>query len=215
MPNYLPDPGAGLAHGYVLPPRTRLWRVHNKLRSPCVFNRGLAGVDHAGGRFDATAAEPYGYLYASTEDTTAVAERFLRGMAFDRTAARLLGVPALANRRLSAVEVTTELRLTTLLAATDLAALGQDDWLVQAEPAEFGDTRAWAQAIRKLDPGSQGIVWQSRRDRPHRTMLLFEDRCGPDGPLRPLDHWSIDLDTHSGIELLREMLRPYYVSIDA
>jgi hypothetical protein len=204
VPRYDPPTDfAGQPHGYLLPPRTRLWRLHEARYPACVFNPSLAGHCRPGNRFDATKTDPYGFTYAAREQSTAIAERFLRGQQFDGPAGRLIPYRALQGCRISAVEVAYELRLTTLLSAVDLAAVSQDDWLVQAEPAEFPDTRRWGHWLRAIDPTTQGLIWQSRRDRPHDVVVLFEDRCGPGSPLQPLGLPHIDLDTPDGVKVLQ------------
>jgi hypothetical protein len=215
VPNYAPPADAvPRSHGYLLAPRTRLWRLHNMKRSVGEFNRTPVPERLAGGRFDATPPDPYGYAYAAREESTAVVERMLRDARFDGPDGRLVPYRYVRDRRLTAVEVAYELRLTALVSAVNLAAVGQDDWLVQAEPAEFSDTRRWASWMREVDPVTQGLIWQSRRDRPHDVLVLFEDRCTQGPPLVPLDEPPLDLDTSVGMQILRRMLRPYHATVD-
>jgi hypothetical protein len=203
----------GRPRSMLLPAGRLLWRVHNSLRKVQRFSPVLAGPGSGGGRFDATEDDKYGYWYAAYQQTTSLAEVLLRSLPFDETGYRLLSRDALRERRVSAAETTCELRLISLLSTQDLAAVGQeDDWLVQCEPGEFTETRRWAHWLRRLDDQAAGLIWQSRRDRPHEAVVLFEDRCGP-APLEPSRLPHVDLDTEGGITWLEAMLRPYRVLV--
>ncbi|WP_436761468.1 hypothetical protein [Streptosporangium sp. V21-05] len=52
-----------------------------------------------------------------------------------------------------------------------------------------------------------GLDWISRRDLPHRSVVLFLDRCGP-LPLSPAP-LHVDLDGPEGLAWLNVVLRPY------
>jgi len=70
-----------------------------------------------------------------------------------------------------------DVRLVALVSAVELAALYQDDWLVQAEGDHYRLTQAWARSLRRMTPAPDGLIWQARRDRPGLCAVLFEDRA--------------------------------------
>jgi hypothetical protein len=198
----------------LLPAGTVLWRVHHRRFDSCQFTDRPADGHFGGGRFDATADQPYPFLYAAPKESTAVAERLLRGRQFGGYRRRVIERASIAGRRLSALETTRELRLITLVSATDLATVYQDDWLVQADEAEYGRTRRWGHRLRREDPAAAGLVWQSRRDRPHLSMVLFADRLPPGAPvLEPAGFAPVDLDEPAGISWLNTVLKPYRACI--
>jgi hypothetical protein len=197
----------------LLAPGTRLWRVHQQRFPADDFNPNGADEHFGGGRFDSTPSDPYPFLYAASTDTTALAEVFLRGLPFDDRGARILPRKLLAGRRLSRVELIGEVTLLTLLSTLDLAAVGQDEWLVQAEAAAYGQTRHWAHWLRRQAPWAQGFIWQSKRNLPERAVVLFGDRCPP-GLLQAVpDPPPEDLDSVDGALLLRRLLAPYGVTV--
>jgi hypothetical protein len=204
-----------MPHGVVVPVGTVLWRVHRTSRDVAEFNPVPADRHFGGGRFDSTVDDPFPFLYVAPKRSTAIAERFLRSRPFDGKP-RLVRLADVRERSLAAVETTMDLRLISLVSAVDLAAVYQDDWLVQAEPAEFGKTRRWAQWLRKIGAGAHGLVWQSRRDRPHRTMILFGDNPGEVlvkpavSPAPP----PVDFGTRAGGQWLRRQLKPYRADLD-
>ena len=96
--------------------------------------------------------------------------------------------------------------LLTLLSTLDLAAVGQDEWLVQAEAAAYGQTRHWARWSRLAGVLGAGFIWQSKRNLPERAVVLFGDRCPP-GLLQAVpDPPPEDLDSVDGALLLRRLL---------
>jgi len=199
-------------HRYLLPARSMLWRIHSARRTVTGFRPPSDPGAPGGGRFDTTRPDEGGVLYCSEDRSTALVERLLRSQKFDGRGDRLLGEQLFAGRRVSMLQTTTELVLITLVSATDLAAVGQNDWLVQAEPHQFARTQEWARWLRSIEQSAQGLVWQSRRDRPGRAIVLFGDRC-PAGALAAVPHSEFDLDSDTGREHLRWLLRPYYVTI--
>ncbi|WP_410564510.1 RES domain-containing protein [Amycolatopsis sp. cmx-4-61] len=125
-----------------------------------------------GGRFDAVMPADRGQMYVSPSDTTAVLERFLPGLVFGADGRRFLLRRAVEGKRLSALEVTRDLTLLRLVSSGDLAAVGQDQWLLTE--THYGATREWAQWLREKVPWADGIVWQSTVDMPAETMVLFD-----------------------------------------
>ncbi|MDS0133224.1 MULTISPECIES: RES domain-containing protein [unclassified Amycolatopsis] len=150
---------------------TVLWRVHPDHVGAAVADPPMRSV-FGGGRFDAVAPEVRGQMYVSASDATAVLERFLPGLVFGADGRRLLLRRAIEGKRLSALEVTRDLTLLQLVSSEDLAAIGQDQWLLTE--TQYGATREWAQWLREKAPWADGIVWQSTVDMPGETMVLFE-----------------------------------------
>jgi RES domain len=210
-----PPPGAidRRPHSLLLPARTKLWRVHSAKQPVYEFRPVALPGPFGGGRFDGIGTDSYPCLYAAEQQTTALAESLLTGVQFDGRGNRIIRRVSTRGRRLSAFETTEELRLVLLVSAVDLAAVGQDDWLVQAEPRDFELTREWGGWLRTIDPSAQGLVWQSRRDRPHRSIVLFGDRC-PAGCLDPSPLPPVKLDSPDGTGWLQQQLRPYRMSIE-
>jgi hypothetical protein len=172
-----PDPLRGDPQFRVLPAGTSLWRVHRDGRPVTSFNPTLADGPRGGGRFDATSRDPFAYLYAAPDQSTAVAERLLRDRPF-QGGPRIIRRNAITGLRMSTLVLTRDIRLVALVSAVELAALYQDDWLVQAEGTGYEHTRAWAAALRGARPEPDGLIWQSRRDRPGLCAVLFKDRAG-------------------------------------
>lgn len=212
MGAYEPPTGDITPRHALLPAGTVLWRVHHQAQRPNEFTDRPAHPYFGGGRFDGAADDPYPFLYAGETEPTALTEVLLRDIPFTSDGYRILPRSGLYDRRLAALECTAELRLIALETAQDLAAIGQTDWLVQAEPNEFAQTRYWARWLRTRSDG-QGIVWQSRRHRPDRVFVLFGDRCGQDA-FKPLPTRCVPLDPPGGIDYLNELLGTYRVRIE-
>jgi hypothetical protein len=203
----------GMPNRVLLPAGTRLWRVHQRRYPSDAFNPQGANEHFGGGSFDSTRSDPYPFLYAAFTGTTAVAEVLLRGLPFDDRGARILPRKMLAGRRLSVVELTGDVTLVALLSALDLAAVGQDEWLVQAEAAAYGQTRHWAHWLRHQATWAQGFIWPSKRNLPEHAVVLFGDRCPPGLLQATPDPLPEDLDTLKGALLLRRLLAPYGVTV--
>ncbi|MEU0686162.1 RES family NAD+ phosphorylase [Streptomyces uncialis] len=215
MPRYRPPAGlSGAPTEVALAAGTRLYRVHAAHRAPEGFNPVPAHCLYGGGRFDSTACDRYGYLYAGLAAATAVCETLLRGIPFDPSGApRLVPRVAVAGRRLSTLLLTTEVTLISLTTAQDLAAVHQDSWLVQTEAHEYPYTRDWAHWIRHhTGPGAQGLLWSSKREPGERTVILFEDRCPPD-VLKAAAGDPVDFGTPHGEQWLNSVLQPYHVQL--
>jgi hypothetical protein len=197
-----------------LPAGTLLYRVHAAHRAPAAFNPVPAHCLYGGGRFDATACDGYGYLYAGLGAAAAVCETLLRQLPFDPAGgARLLPRVAVEGRSLSTLRLRTDVTLVSLMTATDLAAVHQDTWLVHTEAQEYAYTRDWAHWIRShTDPWAQGMVWSSKREPGDRTVVLFGDRC-PSDVFGPTADSTLDLGTPDGEEWLNGVLQPYRVQL--
>jgi hypothetical protein len=202
-----------MPHHAELPQGTVLWRVHSARRAATSF-RPPRPDNVGGGRFDSTPEDPYPFFYGATEQSTAIAEALLRTVEFDGRGYRIVRLARYIDKRVSAVETTCPIRLITLVSAVNLAAVAQDDWLVQAEPRDFASTRRWAHWVRGVDPAGCGLLWQSKRDRPHCSMVLFGDRL-PVEPLVDTAYPVIDFGSEHGTAWLQQILRPYYVTVVA
>lgn len=209
---------AGTPRRLLLPAGTTLTRVHSAAFSVTEFNPTLARRDGLGGRFDATPADPYAFLYAAADDATAVSETLLRDLPIDEGGARLLPRAALAQLRISWLRPTLDLELVSLRSGRDLAAVGQDPWLTLAPAAEFAMTRRWSSALRDWSPWAAGLTWRSHREPEGFVYVFFGDRCPDrcfaeltDGlPVPPDDR---NLDAGTGRLYIEEMLASYRVAL--
>ncbi|GAB3408129.1 RES family NAD+ phosphorylase [Flindersiella endophytica] len=200
----------------LLPAGTRLWRVHSRRYPSTQFRPPPADTElslASGGRFDATCEDPFPFLYGGFDDTTALAEVLLRSVSFERGGeVRQLTYERISGRRLVAVSTTRDIQLVRLLSTPDLAAAGQDDWVLHAEQDHYPWTRAWARWVREKASWADGMVWLSKRDLPQRSVLLFGDRC-PDDVVAELPESARDLDDKAGVDWLNAVLKPYRVCV--
>lgn len=198
----------------VLPAGTELWRVHRAESQPHDFRKESAHPYFGPGRFDAMPPDEFPFLYAAARDSTALAEVLLRDLSHDRNGDVLLPWAAVERRLLSQLVTTVDLRLVSLISATDLAAVSQDARLVNIDGHQQAWSRYWTQWLRRVARDAQGVVWQSNRDRPHESLMLFGDRCDQDA-LRPGPQRGFRLDTEAGVDWLNGLMRPYRVLIKA
>lgn len=179
-PNQPPPPRyTGTPARFLLPAGTTLTRVHSTAFSVTQFNPTLA-LDDQGGRFDGTPEDGYAFLYAAEDDATAVSEVLLRDLPADEYGARLLPLARLSQVSISWLRVTVDLELVSLRSGQDLAAVGQDAWLMASPSAEYAMTRQWASAIRGWAPWACGLTWRSYREPEGFAYIFFDDRC-PEG----------------------------------
>lgn len=207
MVRQAPPEGARMSPNlFTLSAGTELWRCHETAYACTEFNPKPAHSFFGGNRFDATAEDRYPYLYAAVEPATTLAEVMLRDTEFTGPEARRQVPWALAaTRSLSKVRVTEDLVLVRLVREEDLAAVFQTSWLLETD--EYAQTRAWAREIRRQMPDAQGLVWQSRRHRPHPAMVLFGDRCGEE-PLKAVPGQAHNLGTFEGAGEANRLLAP-------
>lgn len=202
-----PGDCAGTPAKTVLTAGIVLWRVHRRKFAPDSFNRTPIDPDkRGGGRFDCTSERFYPYLYAAPDESTALAETLLRDLPFDDRGRRLLPRARIAGRRLSAVELTGDVKLLRLVDSTDLAGICADESLLHAEPLKYDLTRRWACWLHERQSWAQGLEWQSKRDLTRRCVMLFGDRFDL---LKPLPEAGFDLDDHSLLGRLNGYLAPY------
>jgi RES domain len=209
----------GQPHRFLLRRGSCLWRVNSRPYSARSFKSALAGVD-AGARFDGSADDPYSHYYSALDQTTALAETLLRNLVPDEQARRLVPLAALAARQLSGLTLTRDLNLISLISGEDLAAIGQDAWLVTGHGSDYEHTRKWGHWLRQQADWAHGFIWESLRNRGGLAVVLFGDRCAADfgaGYERILLHevteLTVDLDDKDGSAWLREVLKNYRVTI--
>ena len=212
MPSYPPsDSPPGEPVRLKLTAGRVLHRVHSEDYDGNTFNPTLADPHWGGGRFDSTEADPYGFLYASSDDEGAVCEALLRDVPLEDHGSRLLLRKAYEDRVLSEVVLQEEAELVSLLNGKALGRLGQggDTWLVTCSSAEYGMTRRWAHSIRAWAPWAEGLAWRSRRDPDKLAYVFFDDRLKSSFELVS----SLRLASHEGERRLREILAGYSVGL--
>ena len=199
---------------------TCLWRVHSRAFRASAFNPRPADPLFGGARFDATTDDRYPYYYAALDETTAVAETMLRGLDPDEKGWRALQRPAVDGRRISGLTLTHNLELVSLVTGRDLAAIGQDAWLVTTPAHHYPQTRAWAHWLRGQAKQAHGFIWSSLREPGCMVVILFGDRCARDfgdgyeqSLLHEVPELATDLDDTDGARWLNSLLEPYRVAI--
>jgi hypothetical protein len=188
-----------------------LWRVHRQDLAATEFNTVLSDDVFGGGRFDGTLADPYPFLYLATDRETALLETLARSIPFNHHGTRLVLRRTIARLRISAVRVIKPLTLISLMTAEDLASAYQDEWLVQADPAEYPQTRRWGNWLRSQEPSAQGIAWPSRRNIGHQAVVLFGDRCP--NVIEVIEGSSTDLDTAAGAVWFNKQLARHRIRV--
>ncbi|MFF8727126.1 RES family NAD+ phosphorylase [Streptomyces sp. NPDC015171] len=215
MPN-VPPPAAlpGTPTKVTLTEGTALFRVHGSSLDGTAFNPVPADGLYGGGRFDATRSRGYSYLYAGLEPAAAVCETLLRSVPFAPDGGtRLLPRAGVTGRRFTFLRLAADVTVVSLMSGADLAAVGQDTWLVQAEAAEYPWTRNWGHWIRdRTEPWAQGFVWPSKREPADRAVILFGDRCGRD-VVAESEVPAVDFGTPEGEAWLNSVLAPYHARV--
>lgn len=198
-------------------PGTLLARIHDAQFDVTEFN-GTVPAQNRGGRFDGSPQDEYPFLYAASDDQTAVSEALLRDIPTDDRGVRSYLLVRLRGRRFGWIRTTCELQLVNLRSGSDLAAVGQDTWLTNAPAEEYALTRQWAAAIRAWAPWAQGFTWRSRREPEGFGFVLFEDRgaraCLSEAeqgmPLRVEER---SLESDSGRLYVEEIMSRYRVTL--
>ncbi|NEC87930.1 RES family NAD+ phosphorylase [Streptomyces sp. SID12501] len=199
-------------HWEVLPAGTHLWRIHPSHYRAAEFKPFIPD-DRSTGRFNSMPEDPYPYLYAATDAETALAETLLRSHDFDSpTGMRLVSWAQVRGKSLNGVRTRCEMRLVSLCSGAALAAVRQDNLLLENEGAEhYAGTRRWARELRAQVPEAMGMIWGSKRNPSRRALVLFGDRFADcaDGPLETLPYRNIpDLGSPDGVKEANQLLEP-------
>jgi hypothetical protein len=210
----------GIPNRYLLRRGTCVWRVHATTRRPWAFKPHPVDALFGGARFDATPGHEYPYYYAGLDEETALAETLLRDVHPDDHGMRVLPRIAVQGRCMSGLAVTSDLTLVSLISGADLAAIGQDGWLVTASGSEYAQTRGWAHWVRSQAEWACGLAWPSLRNMGGTAIILFGDRCaaafGKDYEQRLLHDippLAVDLGNKAGADWLTERLKALRVDI--
>jgi hypothetical protein len=206
----------GAPNRYLLRRGACLWRVHSCGYAARDFNPTGSHMLYGGGRFDATDADRYPYLYAGLSEETALAETLLRDLHPDDRGYRAVPRVAVCDRQISGLILIEDLTLVSLINAADLAAIGQDTWLVTTSGRDYPQTRDWAHWLRRQARWAHGFVWDSLRDRGSQTVVLFGDRLAADFGadyektlLYEITELAVDLGDAAGAAWINERLRHY------
>jgi hypothetical protein len=199
----------------VIPAGTELWRAHPSAYGPDQFNPTLADIHFDGGRFEGTLLDPYHCLYLAGDPLTALAESVLRSRPYEGPAGiRRIPYRTVWRRSLSCLRTRCDLNLVSLVDGKDLAAVLHDSSLLDED--NYATARRWASEIRAQAPEATGLVWESRRNRPERALVLFHDRfqrC-EGGPLEVLRGRGIpDLGSQEGMKRANDLLVPLRAAI--
>ena len=179
----LPDWGyvPTLCVDWLLDAGTGCYRIFNHVDaaargySPVGFNPSVPDpVDDRGGRFDATSADRFAYLYGATSLEAAVHEVVLPASSALPGHGMTLSGSEVANRSWCHFTVDETLHLVDLTDANGLNPFKAPHDLTRS--TKYSTTREWGRYIRSHVPAAQGFVWFSR---PHGSLpafVLFEDR---------------------------------------
>jgi RES domain len=210
----------GNPNKYLLRRGSCLWRVHASEHKPWAFNPQPSDTLFGGARFDATHEQVYPFYYAALEEETALTEALLRDVPPDQHGYRALTRAAVQGRHVSALVLTSDLALVSLISGEDLATIGQDAWLITCGAKEYPQTRGWAHWLRDQAKWAFGFAWTSSRNMGGTAIVLFGDRCaavfGSDYQqtlLYDIPPLSVDLADDTGTEYLTERFRAFHIGI--
>ncbi|MET9009574.1 RES family NAD+ phosphorylase [Streptomyces olivaceoviridis] len=213
MAGQLPPEGVAMKPlRHTLTAGTVLWRCHEERFGAGEFNPNVAHEFFKGSRFDPTDKDPYPYLYAALDPVTALSEVLLRSVEFGDDGVRQIPWRQASRYVLSAVSTTADLSLVDLTTAEGLAAVWQDDWLIDTE--EYAGTRYWVRVIRERCDDVQGLWWTSKRCRPRPALQLFQDRC-PGPPLDPRPRERLRLASTDDVRRVNRLLAPLHAVVSA
>jgi RES domain len=195
----------------VVPAGTRLWRVHDAGYSPASFNPTQTDPHWGGGRFDSTklCEPPYSYLYAAHDPGTALAETVMRDIPFSDRGHCPVPRRAIKGRMLSRIELVRDVTVLDLVRPDDFTGVCAKISLIRAEAAEYGQTRRWADWLRRNQMWAEGLRWQSNPSMTHLVLVFFGDRCDNGDAVRHVPGSSVALDAPEYLDELNEALRPY------
>ncbi len=211
----------GTPNRYLLSRGSCLWRVHGHQYSARSFKAVCSDRLFDGARFDATEADNYPFYYAALDQVTALAETLFRDLHPDDRGMRVLTGAALTGRQISGLTLTRDIELVSLIDGKDLAAIGQDTWLVTASGPEYAQTRGWGQWLRGQAEWAHGFIWDSLRDRGRLAIVLFGDRLAAAfgqyyerALLHEVPELAVSLDNAAEAEWLNGLLEPYRVAVE-
>ncbi|WP_420625417.1 RES family NAD+ phosphorylase [Candidatus Poriferisodalis sp.] len=190
-----------------------LWRLHDEEFGANEFNPNPVTQDHIGkyqgGRFDSRPDDPYEFLYAAGDDSTAIAEVLLRDLPSDDYGIRSLPADQLLGKCVSQLRVDSDLDLVDLRSGRDLGAIGTDPRLTSGTSTGYDVTREWSAAIRRWSDWAQGLVWRSSREPEGLAYVFFGDRVR-DGALETA---STSICGAAAFDLIRFILSSYRVAV--
>ncbi|MET9403648.1 RES family NAD+ phosphorylase [Kitasatospora sp. NPDC002965] len=198
-----------------VPAGTELWRVHKSRYAPGEFNPRLSDLHFDGGRFEGTVLDPYHYLYLAHTPVTALAESLLRSLPYGSFGTREVSYATVHGRSLSCLRARYDLTLVSLVTGADLAAVRQEPTLLEDE-RNYAAARRWSSEIRAQAPDAQGLVWDSRRNRGERALVLYRDRFehADGGPLEVVPGSGVpDLGSPEGRERVNELIAPLWAEV--
>jgi hypothetical protein len=138
----------------------------------------------------------------------------------DDRGTRALTRAAVQGQRISAVVLTSDLTLVSLITGADLAAIGQDAWLITCGAKEYAQTRGWGHWLRRQATWACGFAWTSARNMGGTAIILFGDRCAASfggnyqqALLYDVPPLSVDLGDKIGAEYLTERFKAHRIGI--
>ncbi|MFJ1840474.1 RES family NAD+ phosphorylase [Streptomyces sp. NPDC088146] len=207
-------------HRHVLPAGTELWRVHAARWGGTEFKAVPADLHWGGGRFcdirDGLSAAPVPYLYAALSPLTAVCETLARDLRVSPDGRRRITQPRVRDTLLSKVVAAVDLPLVDLTDNPKLAAVHQDNWLVQSPAPAYPRTRRWGSWIRSQAPWAVGFRWPSRQDLgpgPADVCVLYANE-GVHDLLKPSTEDPLELNTPAGRYYLNDLLGPVRIRVE-
>ena len=195
-----------------MPAGTRLWRVHDTRYDSTAFTPPRPSPYFDMGRFDGNTDDPYPYLYAALDEETALLETLARDLKPNQHGDRQLPRKKVKGRCRCALDTTADLALISLRTEQDLAAIGQDQWLISTEEKQFAFTAHWAHWLRAQAVDAQGLIWPSRRNLNKHSVVLFGDRVPADAVIAASVP-SIPLWDRAGANLINQILVPYRITV--
>lgn len=165
---------------------------------PTAFNPTIPPKnDDEGGRFDATATDPFAYLYGAPTLEATVHERVLSRAEALPGAGLVLSGAEVAERSWCTFFCDETLELVNLMDANGLNRFKATVDLVRS--TEYSITREWGHYIRKHAPNVHGFVWPSRPHGGLPAFVLFEDRLET---ANIIENASFEFDTPVGRKIL-------------
>lgn len=199
-----------------LRPGLTLFRISPYAFAPDAFKPLPSHRYYGGGRFDSTDDDRYGFMYAGTSMSVAIAERLLRDSGPDATS-QVLPRAMLDGLHAFSLTLGRELTLVDLTGREGQSSVAQTPWLTGCEPRDYAQTRHWGHWIRKQSPDAAGYIWTSRQENHGDAVVLFQDRIKDHAAtLVPADPASfVKLDDDAGRRWLRQRLLRFNATVAA